>query len=102
MTGTREALKSKLGISNKLSQVKNDSLGLSWCALKLALTVFEKTLDGVPNPGLKGAVGGFLELAKKEEVSVVTIAPRCFKLKLSRHQSRMQMTSLSFKHRSRN
>jgi hypothetical protein len=35
----------------------------------MALTVLEKTLDGVPVPGLKGAIGGFLELAKATEVS---------------------------------
>jgi hypothetical protein len=32
--------------------------------------VFEKTLDGVPIPGLKGAVGGILLLAKSKEVSL--------------------------------
>jgi hypothetical protein len=34
------------------------------------LIVFEKTLDGVPIPGIKGSVGGILELAKNEEVSI--------------------------------
>jgi hypothetical protein len=37
----------------------------------LALTVFEKTLDGVPIPGLKGLIAGILELAKTEEVSML-------------------------------
>jgi hypothetical protein len=46
-----------------------DSLKHTWPALRLALTVLEKTLNGVPIPGLKGAIGGFLELAKTEEVS---------------------------------
>jgi hypothetical protein len=44
-------------------------LKYAWPALKMALTVLEKTLDGVPVPGLKGAIGGFLELAKATEVS---------------------------------
>jgi hypothetical protein len=47
-----------------------ESLTYAWPALRLALTVFEKTLDGVPIPGLKGAVGGILVLAKSEEVSL--------------------------------
>lgn len=45
----------------------------AWPALKLTLTVLEKTLDGVPIPGLKGAVGGFLELAKIQEVRLKAI-----------------------------
>jgi hypothetical protein len=40
-----------------------NALKYTWPALKLALTVLEKTLDGVPIPGLKGTIGGFLELA---------------------------------------
>jgi hypothetical protein len=47
-------------------------LKYTWPALKLALTVLEKTLDGVPIPGLKGAIGGFLELTKATEVSART------------------------------
>ena len=46
-----------------------NALKYTWPALKLALTVLEKTLDGVPIPGLKGAIGGFLELANTAEVS---------------------------------
>jgi hypothetical protein len=46
-----------------------DALKYAWPALKMALTVLEKTLNGVPVPGLKGAIGGFLELAKATEVS---------------------------------
>jgi hypothetical protein len=63
-------LKSKLGSKNiipDLNQAKN-SLKYAWPALRLALTVFEKTLDSAPIPGLKGTVGGILELAKTEEV----------------------------------
>ena len=48
----------------------NTPLQCAWPALKLSLTVFEKTLDGVPIPGLKGLIGGILQLAKTEEVSV--------------------------------
>jgi hypothetical protein len=44
-------------------------LKYAWPALKLALVVFQKTLNGVPIPGLKGAIGGNLELAKTMEVS---------------------------------
>jgi len=33
------------------------------------LTILEKTLAGVLIPGLKGAIGSFLELAKTAEVS---------------------------------
>jgi hypothetical protein len=49
----------------------NSGLKYTWPALKLALNVFEKTLDGVPIPGLKGSVGGILVLAKAEEVSTL-------------------------------
>ena len=59
-------IKSKLGITG------DPKLEYTWPALKLALTVLEKTLDGVPIPGLKGAIGGFLELAKTAEVSART------------------------------
>ena len=45
------------------------ALKYAWPALRLALIVFEKTLNGVPIPGLKGAIGGILELAKTTEVS---------------------------------
>ena len=41
-------------------------------ALRLALTIFEMTLDGIPIPGLKHKVGGILMLAKMEEVSKIT------------------------------
>ncbi|KIM77067.1 hypothetical protein PILCRDRAFT_12252 [Piloderma croceum F 1598] len=47
-----------------------NALEYTWLALKLALTVLEKTLDGVPIPGLKGAIGGFLEIAKTVEASI--------------------------------
>ena len=66
-----QTLKSKL---KSKSDQANNAVKYSWPALKLALTVFEKTLSGIPIPGLKGALGGFLELAKAEEVSArVTI-----------------------------
>ena len=61
-----QTLKSKL---KSKSDQANNAVKYSWPALKLALTVFEKTLNGIPIPGLKGALGGFLELAKAEEVS---------------------------------
>jgi len=59
-------LKSKWIAHNR----KISPLECAWPALKLALIVFEKTLDGVPIPGIKGSVGGILELAKNEEVSI--------------------------------
>ena len=58
----------RLKLKSKSDQA-NNAAKYSWPALKLALTVFEKTLSGIPIPGLKGALGGFLELAKAEEVS---------------------------------
>jgi hypothetical protein len=63
-------IKSKLRITRDPAV---NALEYTWPALKLALTVFEKTLNGVPIPGLKGAIGGFLELAKTAEVSAGTI-----------------------------
>jgi hypothetical protein len=64
--------------------IDSDVLKYTWPALKLALTVFEGILDGVPIPGLKGAIGGFLELVKAAEVSArvtnwatCTVAHRC-------------------------
>jgi hypothetical protein len=64
--------KLKLRNASTKSAVKQskESLTYAWPALRLALTVFEKTLDGVPIPGLKGAVGGILVLSKSEEVSL--------------------------------
>jgi hypothetical protein len=59
-------LKSKWIAHNR----KISPLECAWPALKLALIVFEKTLDGVPIPGIKGSVGGILELAKNEEASI--------------------------------
>lgn len=61
-------------IISKLKPTRNtsvqgiDALKYAWPALRLTLTTFEKILDGVPIPGLKGAIGGFLELVKNEEV----------------------------------
>jgi hypothetical protein len=63
----RVSLESSL-ISNTARRQAKTSLQSGWPALKLALTVFEKTLNGVPIPGLKGAVGGILILGNAEEV----------------------------------
>jgi hypothetical protein len=57
-------IKCKLRITTDLTV---NALKYTWPALKLALTVLEKTLDGVPIPGLKGAIGGFLELECKND-----------------------------------
>ena len=70
MATTLDALKSKLKSNWTAHDRLNSPLQCAWPALKLALTVFEKTLDGVPIPGLKGLIGGILELAKTEEVSM--------------------------------
>jgi hypothetical protein len=70
-------------IKSKFKSIKHprnqaiDGLKYAWPALRLALTVFEKTLDGVPIPGLKGSIGGFLELAKAAEVCVEQLIPQC-------------------------
>jgi hypothetical protein len=64
-----EAIKSNLQSLIITSDPRVDVLKYTWQALKLALTILEKTLDGVPIPGLKGAIGGFLELANTAEVS---------------------------------
>jgi hypothetical protein len=62
-------------IVSKLKPTRNtpvqaiDALKYAWPALRLTLTTFEKVLAGVPIPGLTGAIGGFLELAKNGEVS---------------------------------
>lgn len=37
-------------------------------SLKLALTLAEKALDGLPIPGAKGAIGGVLKLIENAEV----------------------------------
>jgi hypothetical protein len=72
MDTTLGTLKSKLKFNwtARARDQVNSPLQCAWPALKLALTVFEKTLDGVPIPGLKGLIGGILELAKTEEVSM--------------------------------
>ena len=64
-----KTIKSKLQSSRITGDPAVNALKYTWPALKLALTVLEKTLDGVPIPGLKGAIGGFLELANTAEVS---------------------------------
>jgi hypothetical protein len=64
-----KTIKSKLQSSRITDNPAVSALKYTWPALKLALTVLEKTLDGVPILGLKGAIGGFLELAKTAEVS---------------------------------
>ena len=63
-----QSIKSKFKSSKHPHDQAIDGLKYAWPALKLALTVFEKTLDGVPIPGLKGSIGGFLELANVAEV----------------------------------
>lgn len=70
-------LKSKLGSKSTIPDQAKNSLKYAWPALRLALTVFEKTLDGAPIPGLKGTVGGILELAKTEEVSTRSTIGHC-------------------------
>jgi len=72
MAPALEKLKVKLGNTSTKAAVKRsqESLTYAWPALRLALTVLEKTLDGVPIPGLKGAVGGILVLSKSEEVAI--------------------------------
>ena len=64
-----ETLKSKLRSNWITRDQANNALKSAWPALKLALTVLDKTLGAVPIPGLKGAVGGILVLSKAEEVS---------------------------------
>jgi hypothetical protein len=61
-----KTIKSKLQSSRITDDPAVSALKYTWPALKLALTVLEKTL---PILGLKGAIGGFLELAKTAEVS---------------------------------
>jgi hypothetical protein len=70
-----QSIKSKLKSSKPHDQAI-DGLKYAWPALRLALTVFEKTLDGVPIPGLKGSIGGFLELAKVAEVCAERLIPQ--------------------------
>jgi hypothetical protein len=62
-------IKSKLQSLRITDDPAVNALKYTWPALKLALTVLKKTLDGVPIPGLKGAIGGFLELAETAEAS---------------------------------
>jgi hypothetical protein len=64
-----ETIKSKLQSLRIADDPAVNALKYTWPALKLALIVLEKTLDGVPIPGLKGAIGGFLELAETAEAS---------------------------------
>jgi len=70
MDGQLKAITSKLKSTIITHDRATLALKYAWPALKLALIVFEKTLDGVPIPGLKGAIGGILELAKTTEVRV--------------------------------
>jgi hypothetical protein len=57
-----KTIKSKLKSTRITRDRASDALKYT-SALDMALTVFEKTLAGVPIPGLKGAVGGIFELA---------------------------------------
>ncbi|KIM87812.1 hypothetical protein PILCRDRAFT_262044 [Piloderma croceum F 1598] len=66
-----KTIKSNLQSLRITSDPAVNALKYTWPALKLALTVLEKTLDGVPIPGLKGAIGGFLELAKTAEAASI-------------------------------
>src|ERR1700691_664134 len=93
MKAKLNTIKSKLRITRDPAV---NALEYTWPALKLALTALEKTLDGVPIPGLKGAIGGFLELAKTAEVSARTTdwaASRRDCSRLSRHRSRTRRIS---------
>jgi imidazolonepropionase-like amidohydrolase len=38
-------------------------------SVKLALELFEKTLNSVPAPGLRGIIGGILKIMEKYDVS---------------------------------
>jgi hypothetical protein len=71
-----ESIKTKLKLTKRPRDKTIDGLTYAWPAFKLALTVFEKTLDGVPIPGLKGSIGGFLELAKIAEVCAEQPCPQ--------------------------
>ena len=64
-----KTIKSTLQSSQIAGDPTVNALKYTWPTLKLALTVLEKTLDGVPIPGLKGTISGFLELAQTAEVS---------------------------------
>jgi hypothetical protein len=64
-----ETIKSKLKLTRRVGHDQAiDALKYTWPALKLSLTVFQQTLNGVPIPGLQGAIGGFLALATTAEV----------------------------------
>ena len=39
-------------------------------SVKLALELFEKTLNSVPAPGLRGAICGILKIMEKYDVSI--------------------------------
>ena len=44
--------------------------GFPWLnSVKLALEIFEKTLNSVPAPGLRGAIGGVLKIIERYDVS---------------------------------
>ena len=44
--------------------------GFPWLnSVKLALEIFEKTLNSVPAPGLRGVIGGVLQIIERYDVS---------------------------------
>ena len=46
--------------------------GFPWLnSVKLALELFEKTLNSVPAPGLRGVIGGVLKIIERHDVSML-------------------------------
>jgi hypothetical protein len=57
--------------SNSNRQSRSDGT-IPWLnSVKFALALFEKTLESVPVPGLKGAVGGVLKIIDQYDVGIL-------------------------------
>ena len=88
-------IKSKPQSSRIIGDPAVNALKYTWPALKLAPTVLEKILNGVPIPGLQGVIAGFLKVAKTVDVSCASGSTCTVVDHLSRRRSRTRRMSLS-------
>jgi hypothetical protein len=71
--------------------------------LKLAVQIFEKTLDSVPVPGLKGAIGGILMIVDQFDVNSsfflrLPASTLYLKAGFDRKATRIRKTSMNLKY----
>lgn len=69
-SGESSSVKSKDGVGVGVKQKGNSKTADALSGLLTTLTIVNESLDGVPAPGLKAAIGGILEITRAIRVGL--------------------------------